>query len=114
MGDWKIIIPEANTNLITNPSFETNVTGWTNTGLATMEQSTTQSKFGNYSMHILANSQNDQAEETLTGLTVAGTYTTTAWVYSGDADIQLRVTSSPGAAEIGTDNWRGKLWQRIR
>lgn len=50
MGLWKIIRPKANTNLITNPSFETGTTGWSDSGANTIEQSSEQSNAGGYSL----------------------------------------------------------------
>jgi hypothetical protein len=46
-GLWSVVIPEATTNLVTNGSFETNVTGWVAGGTgATIARSTTYSAFG--------------------------------------------------------------------
>ncbi len=44
---------DATTNLITNPSFETNTTGWAASGSNTIEQSTDQAKFGTNSLKCL-------------------------------------------------------------
>lgn len=44
-ADFQIIVPEESTNLITNPSIETNTTGWT-ASLATMTRDTARSFFG--------------------------------------------------------------------
>jgi hypothetical protein len=114
VGTWSIAIPEATTNLVTNPSFVVDTTGWTNSGLATFERVTTDSKFGIACLHCVANSQNDEANETLSSLTTAGTFTTAAWVKTADSDVQLRVTSSPSGDELGTANHTGgDTWERL-
>ena len=46
MGYWSIIVPEATTNRVTNPSVETNTTGWTNLGMASMADAGAASRVG--------------------------------------------------------------------
>ena len=51
MSDYKLVVPSGSTqNLITNPSFETGMTGWTN-ALGAIVQSSTYSRFGTYSAY---------------------------------------------------------------
>jgi hypothetical protein len=48
---WSIVVPIARTNLIANPSFETNTTSWTAVG-GSIARSTTQQYHGAYSLAI--------------------------------------------------------------
>ncbi len=79
MSNWKLIRPEASKNLITNPSFETNTTGWTASGTNTIAKSTAQSKFGANS--LLCTYQNNTALATFAALTLtAAAHALSAWV----------------------------------
>ena len=49
MGSWKIIRPEATTNLAINPSLETGIAGWVAPSSNTIAQSSARAMFGNYS-----------------------------------------------------------------
>lgn len=51
MGTLAVIVPVARTNLITNPSFETNTTNWTAIG-GSIARSTTQQYHGAYSLAV--------------------------------------------------------------
>ncbi len=48
---WSVVVPIARTNLITNPSFETNTTSWTAIG-GSIARSTTQQYHGAYSLAV--------------------------------------------------------------
>ena len=50
MGLWKLVRPKANTNLITNPSFEIDTTGHSDSGSNTIARSSEQSSNGGYSL----------------------------------------------------------------
>ncbi len=63
MGLWKIVKPEATTNLITNPSFEVNVSdGWTleDAGAGAAVEQRPRSWFGAYSVKLTAGTGNCQ------------------------------------------------------
>lgn len=52
-GDWfSVIVPEASTNLVTNPSFETGTTGWSLSSAGAIAQSATYQRFGAYSLRM--------------------------------------------------------------
>lgn len=80
MGDWYVVIPEATTTLVTNPSIETGTTGWATGGVNTIARSSTQSKYGAYS--LLATYQN-HADLAYFGITCTGAtpHTFSLWVY---------------------------------
>ncbi len=69
----------ATTNLITNPSFETNTTGWGKGGTNTIAQSTDQAKFGSNSMKCTFQNSFLLANYVIT-LTAAA-HTLSAWIY---------------------------------
>ena len=51
MGFYEIVVPEAEINLVTNPSLETAVTGYSAVG-GTVARVATQSRRGSYSLEI--------------------------------------------------------------
>ena len=80
MGLWKLIVPEAITNLITNPSFETNTTSWSPSGANTIAQDTTEALWGYNSLKCTYQDNTTLASYIPT--VVNGTsYFFTAWVY---------------------------------
>jgi len=50
--NFKIVVPAAATNLVTNPSFETNTTGYTAVGGATLTRSATHQRRGAWALRI--------------------------------------------------------------
>ncbi len=60
MSYWKIVIPAATKNYVPNPSFETDLTSWTNYGTGTAAGSrsrvTTNARYGNYCYQITKSS----------------------------------------------------------
>jgi len=113
--DRALVVEEATTNRVTNPSFETNTTGWTNGGLATFERSTDEVLFGNYSLHILANSASDTAGMfDVSGFTAAATVTVAVWVKASHSTVSLRVRSEPSYDLVGTATHSGSgEWERL-
>lgn len=60
MGNWSVIVPEATTNLITNPSIEDATTGWVAVGSA-LTRSTTYAAFGAASLQsVTDNAANNE------------------------------------------------------
>ena len=80
MGNWKLIIPAATTNLCVNPSFETNTTGWSASGTNTIAQSSDAQMFGNYSLKATYQDNTTLASDSITLPTTNTTYTLTAWL----------------------------------
>lgn len=85
-GRWvnsrALVVEEATTNIITNPSFETNTTGWSSSWGDTVTQSTDQARYGVYSLKI-----DGDGATAGTGVrydasvSAATTYTFSAWIY---------------------------------
>jgi len=97
-GHWQIVVPEAGTNLITNPSFETNTTGWTTDGANTIAQSSTVGKFGAYSLLCTYQNDTDLARYAIT-LTAAA-HTFSVYVYLGS-------TWDGGSIQLAFENFAG-------
>ena len=78
------VVGPATTNLCTNPSFETNTTGWTAVD-ATLTQTNEQAYVGSYGLRIVNTTSNTAAsayDVIATGAPLAqDTYTAQAWVY---------------------------------
>lgn len=87
-GLWQIVIPEATTNLCTNPSFETGTTGWATA--ATIAQSATYAKFGVYSLRFTPAAGTTSFLYYDFTATSDQTYTAQAWV-RGAAGIPYRI-----------------------
>ena len=108
--NWSIIVPEATTNLCTNPSFETATTGWTASGSNTIARSAAQQFAGGYS--LLCTYQNNTTLTTLTissGLSTGTTYTITARLrvpadWNG-GDIRLNAASFTSATITQVREW---------
>lgn len=78
-----IQIAEATTNLVTNPSFETNTTGWSKyADLETMERSSSHAKFGQYSLRCYesaAAADREYIEYRYAAVTAGETYALSVW-----------------------------------
>lgn len=66
-------------NHVTNPSFETNTTGWTTSTGASLVSSPT--KNGSQALKVPGGTSANSADYTVTGLTIGVTYVISAWVY---------------------------------
>lgn len=75
MSDWKIIIPEATTNMVLNPSAETTGNFFAVSG-ATMTRSSTFNRYGLYSYRIQTAANNEGGRLTLSALANAIHYAT--------------------------------------
>jgi len=108
MSDWKIIVPEATTNELLNPSFEVNITdGWANvdTGAgAVFARDTARARFGVASAQITAGNAVAYLEATLFSLPNNSTVYAQAYVYTdgGAGDAALRIQDSTTPADRGT------------
>ena len=69
------------TNLATNPSFETDLTGWTNSG-STFTRSSDRALNGDYSAKVVTTAGGQGIKLPLTGLTIGNTYQVSVSVYS--------------------------------
>lgn len=87
------------TNLVTNPSFETDTTGWAS-NQSTIARSIAQSKFGSYSL-LVTPSTNVAGIRTNTQptFTTGTTYTFSAWVYTTVAkNLKVEAATSGGGS----------------
>ena len=115
----ELILPEATTNLITNPSFENpvGITGWTSPS-GSMAQDSTFQFSGAYSAKTIRNTGGTVAASYAITLTASTTYYLTAWVYifsfTGD-NVSITASSFTGATltEIVTASETGK-WIRVK
>lgn len=113
---YQVIVPEATTNLITNPSAETNATGY-GAGAGVLQRISARSKFGAASINY------DPTLATYDGmyyaitLTAATTYTWSFWTFGPYAGSPMRayvhdVTAGAALANITTYTATG-TWQEV-
>lgn len=90
------------TNLVTNPSLETNTTGWASF-FTTMSRSSTQAKFGTYSLRSSSPGTDVHGVNYERTVTAGVTYTFSAWVYrpSTSQDVNFKILLA-GAAYPNT------------
>lgn len=100
-------------NLITNPSFEVDLSGVTASNGATLTRDTSKSYVGAASMQVAENSATSTQgfRVNITGLTVGRTYNASAWVYvpTGTPQIVTTVTN----IGYGTTNTVNDAWQQL-
>lgn len=111
-------IAEATTNLVTNPSVETNTTGWSAGGTNTVAQSTTQARHGNYALKCTYQDDATLAQFSITLTAAAHTYS--AWLYIPSEFDGTTVsiafsgfTSMSGGGSVNADLTLRDQWQRI-
>jgi hypothetical protein len=89
-------------NFVTNPTFETDTSGWTSSGTPTIARSTAQFQQGAASMLVTWGAVGSQSVRTVVyGLDIGTTYTASAYVRvpAGDQAVRLKVA----AASTGSD-----------
>lgn len=113
MGLYSVIRPRAATNLITNPSFETNTTGWTAAG-GTIGRVDARARYGAYSLNVTPTAGvNDGAYYTI-ALAAASQYVFTIRVFATEVGVPLvayvyNVTTGLSVASTafnGTGTWQ--------
>lgn len=116
MGSFSIIRPEATTSLHTNPSVETNITGYTAVGGASIARSTTQQKRGAYSVAVTVGAGTTDGVFWGTFSTTSGqSYTQSVDVFAPVGMLMKVYFASTAAALQGsavTFTGTGK-WQRV-
>ena len=86
-------IADATTNLITNPSFETGITGWTGYSSGTVAHSGVRSLYGVNCLLVTIASNGQGVQASKTGLSASTAYTLSVYVYSTTArSISLHAT----------------------
>jgi hypothetical protein len=91
--------------LVTNPGFETNTTGWSAVGTGAIARSTAQFKAGAASLiktYAAGAAGAEGAQMTLSGLTIGQSYTISCWLYSFTAS--SAAAPAIGIAGIGNGN----------
>ena len=89
-GRWSIIVPEATTNLLSNPSFETNTTGWAVTAGGSIARSAVYSVYGLYSLAVTPDADVNDGVTTSFAATNGVTYTFSVYV-RGVAGVPYRL-----------------------
>lgn len=108
------------TNLVTNPSFEVDISGWTNYfGGVTRTRDTTRAKFGSASMRCQRNASGTFGAYTQVPVVVGERYTASAWVQSDTIPTRIgyRFVAADGT-QIGSgtqleDVLPGPGWNRV-
>jgi len=121
MSRFEVITAAATTNLCTNPSVETDTTGWSAAGATTVARSTEQQFRGAYSLKVtLTAAASDGILYTITGLENGKKYYISAYVYVPTGWTTAAPTVSLvnfTAATTGTNvPWDGTYdkWVRVR
>lgn len=111
MGTKGLVVEEATTNRILNPSIETNTTGW-DAGSAAISRDAIYSVFGDYALKIITDNIafGEGASALVTAETAANTeYTLSVWL-RGSGTVQLWIWDTADATQLGpvitlTDQW---------
>ncbi len=86
----QVVVPQAATNLVINPSFETNTAGWTATN-ATITQTAGVGVFGAYGGRMLASATNGNIAMTLASVASGTLGVASAWITASSALVRLKV-----------------------
>lgn len=117
---FEVVVPEAITNFIKNPSFEqAAATNWTTSSLASATVGTGTGRWGLYGLTGLANAADDFAEEATDYAPATGSATLSVYVKHAGASLRLKlrnttdgtyVTASSGTVlHTGSGKWE-RLW----
>jgi hypothetical protein len=106
------------TNLCTNPGFETNLTAWTAVGgnPPTLTRDTSRFRDGVASMRVAFNTAHaftDNASYVISGLTVGGTYTCSAYIYMVTGSLTGNVSCGISGLSFGSTCTTFDAWTRI-
>lgn len=107
LGVWQALVPADGTNLVTNPSFETGTTGYTQTS-ATLTQTAGAGVFGAYGGRLLASATNGKTSFTAASVSSGTAVVASAWVKSSSALVTLKLTigaSNGSVAHPGDGAW---------
>ncbi len=106
MGQFYTYLPQSTTNLLTNPSFETNTTGWQVDGTGTIARTATTGRqnHGAYGLTVTPGTGANDGVQTASGsaisVTSGTTYTFSVDVMSDSAlNLQIWVSSTGGALQ---------------
>jgi len=115
---WQLIVPEAATNLIENPSFERGTTGWAADGTNTIARSSEQSKFGVYSLKCTYQNHTNIAYYGITLTATAHTFSVWLYIPSSFDGMDVRIsfasfTGISGGGPVRADMTKTDQWQRV-
>lgn len=110
LGLLQILRPFAATNLVTNPSFETNTTGWATT-TATLTRTAGASVFGAYGGRMLASATNGRSDFALPQATAGQPVTVSIYIKAGSASVFLQLIQD--AATVEQAHPGDNAWHRI-
>ena len=113
MGYWKIIVPEATTNLWTNPSLEIGTTGWTAKG-GSIARGTNDPPFGFYNLAVTPTAgTTDGAFFGVIALVSGTTYTFSAYIKGVNGVDYLLAVNPDGSGYEATESFTGDgEWHR--
>jgi len=116
---FKIVVPEATTNLGVNPSLETNSTRWSAVGSgASIVRNNTQARFGRYSLAVTTGTSALGGAYYYTagaGISVSATtsYTVSVYIYNPSDDARLAVWNN-SSVELGNlQILASSQWKRV-
>src|SRR3989304_562289 len=116
---FKIVIPEATTNLGVNPSLETNTTRWSAVGSgASIVRDNTQARFGRYSLKITTGTSAFGGSYYYTagaGISISAStsYTVSMYIYNPSDDARLAVWNN-SSVELGNlQILSSSQWKRV-
>lgn len=109
-GLWSVIVPQASVNLVANPSFEVNTTGWTTTS-ATLTRTAGAGVFGGYGGRLLASATNGKAGFTTAAVANGSSNPFSLWVKADSALVSLKGTI--GASNASQTHPGDGAWHRL-
>ena len=116
---FKIVIPEATTNLGANPSLETNTTKWSAVGSgASIARNNTQARFGRYSLAVTTGTSALGGAYYYTsgaGISVSAStfYTVSVYIYNPSDDARLSIWNN-SSIELGNlQILSSAQWKRV-
>lgn len=115
---WQFYVPSARTNLVANPSLETNTTGWVLSGAGTtISRSNDYAAFGGHSLKVITDSgvADQGAYYSTLALAALSTYTASAYVYAPlGAAYKLRAYDFTNTTTRADTTFTGTgAWQRV-
>lgn len=107
------LVPSIRENKITNPSFETNTTGWALTGSSTIARVTTDAKIGTACLRVTLPTTAGDTGVTYAFTTAASTqYNFSAYIKT-DKQVRLQVSGVGVASTVATTAQSVTGWQRL-
>lgn len=113
-GEWEIVVPIARSNEVLNPSFETNLTGYT-AGAGSLVRSTTKQYHGAYSAAYTPSSASNDGFYYSPLSTVSGQFRAISCKLNGQPNIPYALTlATSGGVDLVTFPFKGNgRWQWV-